>query len=154
MNRIVEMEDIEDANEEDEPNPFEQTTKIMQETKSGDGLEVGKTGQTLPTSRLNYSQSLQVDENPKSAILKQASAKALASQRSLPLGELERSASGGSSLKKKEKRVKILTKSATVELKALKKEKVSKIVAGHLMAVRDKRRATIIQHHLFDHCKY
>ena len=52
-----------------------------------------------------------------------------------------------------EKIVKELIKSDTVELSKLKKEKVSKVVKGHLMAVRDKRRATIMQNHLYDGCK-
>ena len=103
-----------------------------------------KVSTTKPTSRKNQTSSGSKE--------KEKLAKVLASQKSM--GDLERSGSEHSSLvKKKEKKVKILTKSNTVELKQLKKEKVSKIVAGHLMAVRDKRRATIMEHHLFDHCK-
>ena len=149
MNRIPEMEDIEDMNEEDEEHLFSKTMSAAQlkEAQSKDELhefklEADKAETTLPSSR-----------KPLSAIKeKEKSAKTFGSQKSL--GDLERSGSEHSSLvKKKEKRVKILTKSNTVEIKQLKKEKVSKVVAGHLMAVRDKRRATIMEHHLFDHCK-
>ena len=43
-----------------------------------------------------------------------------------------------------EKIVKELIKSTSIKESQLKKEKVSKVVRGHLMAVRDKRRATIM----------
>ena len=49
--------------------------------------------------------------------------------------------------------MRVLAKSNTVDIAQLKKEKVSKVVAGHLLAIRDKRRATVMAHHLFDHCK-
>ena len=52
-----------------------------------------------------------------------------------------------------EKIVKELIKSTSEKVSELKKQKVSKVVKGHLMAVRDKRRATIMQNHLYDGCK-
>ena len=45
------------------------------------------------------------------------------------------------------------TKVAGQTLQQLKKQKVSKVIGGHLMAIRDKRRATMLEHGLFDHGK-
>ena len=57
---------------------------------------------------------------------------------------------------KKNKIVRMLGKAKTLPAEQLKKPKgkVSKVIGGHLMAIRDKRRATVMQHHLFDHSKY
>ena len=108
-----------------------------------------KSNSAVKVGKLKHSQTIVINNNSKD-MPQIKTARMLTSQRSLPVEIGEPFEESPLPKAGNKKIVKELTKSTSVEVNQLKKEKVSKVVRGHLMAVRDKRRATIMQNHLYD----
>ena len=112
-------------------------------SKGNESAEMKKSSSAVKVGKLKHSQTIVINNDPKD-LPNIKTARMLTSQRSLPVeigGPFEESPLPKAGSKKI---VKELVKSTSIEVNQLKKEKVSKVVKGHLMAVRDKRRATIM----------
>ena len=117
-------------------------------SKGEDSAEMKKSNSAVKVGKLKHSQTIVINNNSKD-MPQIKTARMLTSQRSLPVEIGEPFEESPLPKAGNKKIVKELTKSTSVEVNQLKKEKVSKVVRGHLMAVRDKRRATIMQNHLY-----